>query len=79
MLYNSVTIKQIKMWIFIKKKFLFYSCLILPGKHCSAVRKQWLPNTNYNNPTNWNKGRVPCDGDNVQLDRVRALIYTIII
>ncbi|XP_078383006.1 protein amnionless-like isoform X1 [Oculina patagonica] len=50
--------------------FWLFTCLLL-GKQCSAVTKQWLPNTNYNNPANWNKGRVPCDGDNVQLDKVR--------
>ncbi|XP_020604345.1 protein amnionless-like [Orbicella faveolata] len=44
------------------------TCLLL-GKQCLAVTKQWLPDTNFNNPANWNKRRVPCDGDNVQLAR----------
>lgn len=44
------------------------TCLLL-GKQCLGVTKKWLPNTNFNNPANWNKGRVPCDGDNVQFDR----------
>ena len=55
---------------------LFLTYLIFfPGKQCLAVTKQWLPDTNFNNPANWNKGRVPCDGDNVQLARVSAVIY----
>jgi len=44
------------------------TCLLL-GKQCLAVTKKWLPNTNFNNPANWNKGRVPCDQDDVQLDK----------
>ena len=41
------------------------------GNQCLAVTKQWLPNTNFDNPANWNKGRVPCAKDRVQLHGVR--------
>lgn len=45
---------------------LFLTYLLL-GNQCLAVTKQWLPDTNYDNRANWNNGRVPCDGDSVQL------------
>lgn len=52
-----------------KKELIFswiFTCLLL-GNQCLAVTKQWLPNTNFDNPANWNKGRVPCAKDRVQL------------
>ncbi|KAK2560057.1 Protein amnionless [Acropora cervicornis] len=39
------------------------------SNECTAVTKRWLPNTNFNNSANWDKGRVPCVGDNVQLNQ----------
>ena len=27
--------------------------------------KRWLPNTNFENPKNWNDGRLPCHNDRV--------------
>ncbi|XP_015771853.1 PREDICTED: uncharacterized protein LOC107350143 [Acropora digitifera] len=42
---------------------------LLLGNECTAVTKRWLPNTNFNNSANWDKGRVPCVGDNVQLNQ----------
>jgi hypothetical protein len=30
-----------------------------------GVTKQWIQNTNYDNPKNWNIGRLPCDLDTV--------------
>lgn len=32
----------------------------------SALFKQWIPNTNYENKTNWDKGAVPCGNDRVE-------------
>lgn len=32
----------------------------------SALYKQWIPNTNYENKTNWDKGAVPCGNDRVE-------------
>lgn len=31
-----------------------------------ALYKQWVPDTNYENKTNWDKGAVPCGNDRVQ-------------
>ncbi|KAG5279517.1 hypothetical protein AALO_G00078630 [Alosa alosa] len=31
----------------------------------SALYKQWIPDTNYENATNWDKGSVPCGTDRV--------------
>lgn len=31
----------------------------------SAVYKQWIPDTNFENATNWDKGSVPCGSDQV--------------
>ncbi|XP_061568183.1 protein amnionless [Cololabis saira] len=31
-----------------------------------ALYKQWIPDTNYENTTNWDKGTVPCGNDIVQ-------------
>lgn len=32
----------------------------------SGLYKQWIPNTNYENETNWDKGTVPCGNDRVE-------------
>lgn len=32
----------------------------------NALYKQWIPDTNYENKTNWGKGTVPCGNDIVQ-------------
>lgn len=32
----------------------------------SALFKQWIPDTNYENKTNWDKGAVPCGNDRVE-------------
>ena len=35
----------------------------MPGVR--SVTKTWLPNTNYDNPRNWDLQRVPCKADRV--------------
>ncbi|XP_059814789.1 protein amnionless isoform X7 [Hypanus sabinus] len=30
-----------------------------------AFYKQWIPNTNFNNASNWDKGKIPCKNDRV--------------
>ena len=47
-----------------------YLLLVLLVHQCSASIKKWLPNTNFNNPANWDKRRVPSDGEDVMLDKV---------
>ncbi|XP_061469261.1 protein amnionless [Rhineura floridana] len=45
-------------------KTLLFFCifLYLLGVLC-AVYKQWIPNTNFENASNWDQGRVPCAND----------------
>ncbi|XP_038133348.1 protein amnionless [Cyprinodon tularosa] len=39
----------------------------------NALYKQWIPNTNYENKTNWDKGDVPCGSDIVQFSSQRKV------
>ncbi|MEQ2178955.1 hypothetical protein GOODEAATRI_019519 [Goodea atripinnis] len=38
-----------------------------------ALYKQWIPDTNYENKTNWDKGDVPCGSDRVQFSSQRKV------
>ncbi|XP_078089322.1 protein amnionless [Mustelus asterias] len=38
-----------------------------------ALYRQWIPDTNFNNATNWDKGRIPCKNDRVQFPRDKSL------
>lgn len=38
-----------------------------------ALYKQWIPDTNYENKTNWDKGAVPCGSDTVQFSAQRKV------
>lgn len=39
----------------------------------SALYKQWIPDTNYENKTNWDKGAVPCGNDIIQFSSQRRV------
>lgn len=39
---------------------LFFLCLLGPAL---AIYRQWIPNTNFENTTNWDKNSVPCGSD----------------
>ncbi|KAM9843018.1 protein amnionless [Aulostomus maculatus] len=39
---------------------LLLFCLVGAG---NALYKQWIPDTNYENKTNWDKGTIPCGND----------------
>ncbi|NXX13392.1 AMNLS protein, partial [Podargus strigoides] len=39
----------------------------------AAVYKQWIPNTNFETASNWDKGRVPCASDVVHFDKNKVL------
>lgn len=39
----------------------------------NALYKQWIPDTNYENKTNWDKGDVPCGSDTVQFPARRKV------
>lgn len=39
----------------------------------SALYKQWIPDTNYENKTNWDKGAVPCGNDIIQFSAQREV------
>ncbi|XP_072424652.1 protein amnionless [Chiloscyllium punctatum] len=38
-----------------------------------ALYKQWVPDTNFNNITNWDKGRTPCKNDRVFFPQDKSL------
>ena len=40
-----------------------------------SVVKRWRQNTNYDNPENWNVGRLPCDGDKLAFPPVSPPIF----
>ncbi|KFO15304.1 Protein amnionless, partial [Balearica regulorum gibbericeps] len=39
----------------------------------AAVYKQWLPNTNFETASNWDKGRVPCASDMVRFEKHKVI------
>lgn len=45
-------------------------CLFSPA---FALYKQWIPDTNYENATNWDKGSVPCGNDRVYFQSERRV------
>ncbi|NXF75115.1 AMNLS protein, partial [Sclerurus mexicanus] len=46
--------------------------LLLPGA-ATAVYKQWVPNTNFETASNWDKGRVPCASDVVHFEKDKVV------
>lgn len=49
---------------------LLFFCLVGAA---DALHKQWIPDTNYENKTNWDKGAVPCGNDRVQFPAQRKV------
>lgn len=41
--------------------------LIYKSTTTEAVTKTWTQNTNFDNPKNWNVGRLPCETDTISL------------
>ncbi|NXJ94588.1 AMNLS protein, partial [Corythaixoides concolor] len=46
--------------------------LLLPAA-AAAVYKQWIPNTNFETASNWDKGRVPCANDVVHFEKNKVV------
>ncbi|XP_041070131.1 protein amnionless [Carcharodon carcharias] len=44
-----------------------------PVEVSDALYRQWIPDTNFNNVTNWDKGRIPCKTERVQFPRDKSL------
>ncbi|CAH1792522.1 unnamed protein product [Owenia fusiformis] len=42
---------------------------------CNAVYKRWIPNTDFNNPSNWDLGRVPCKNNRIVFPESAPLVY----
>lgn len=59
------TFKMLKM-----AQVLLICCLV---GATNALYKQWIPDTNYENKTNWDKGEVPCGSDTVQFSSQRKV------
>ncbi|KFV12466.1 Protein amnionless, partial [Tauraco erythrolophus] len=39
----------------------------------AAVYKQWIPNTNFETASNWDKGRVPCASDVIHFEKNKVI------
>ncbi|KAJ7345208.1 hypothetical protein JRQ81_001158 [Phrynocephalus forsythii] len=50
-------------------KALFFSILLNHLGASGAVYKQWIPNTNFENASNWDRGHVPCATDVILFDK----------
>ncbi|XP_067847871.1 protein amnionless [Heptranchias perlo] len=48
-------------------------CFSLLFHVSGALYRQWIPDTNFNNVTNWDKGRIPCKNDRVQFPKDKSL------
>ncbi|NXT34579.1 AMNLS protein, partial [Pelecanoides urinatrix] len=46
--------------------------LFLPAA-AAAVYKQWIPNTNFETTSNWDKGRVPCASDIIHFEKNKVV------
>lgn len=47
----------------LRHNVLLFLCILNP--FANALYKQWIPDTNFENATNWDKGSVPCGNDQV--------------
>ncbi|KAM6905199.1 protein amnionless [Xenentodon cancila] len=52
------------------REVLFLFCFV---GATNALYKQWIPDTNYENATNWDKGEVPCGNDIVKFSAKRKV------
>ncbi|XP_030070163.1 protein amnionless isoform X2 [Microcaecilia unicolor] len=50
-----------------------YLLFLLLINVAGAVYKQWIPNTNFENASNWDKNRVPCPGDTIIFENSKKL------
>ncbi|KAM6394081.1 protein amnionless [Pluvialis apricaria] len=55
-----------------KRLFFLLSVLQLLAA-ATAVYKQWIPNTNFETASNWDKGRVPCASDVVHFEKSKVV------
>ncbi|XP_025967210.2 protein amnionless isoform X1 [Dromaius novaehollandiae] len=55
-----------------KSLFFLLGCLQLLAA-AVAVYKQWLPNTNFETASNWDKGRAPCASDVIHFERDKVV------
>ncbi|XP_002737155.1 protein amnionless-like [Saccoglossus kowalevskii] len=46
-------------------KLVIFTFLAFRYCRSESDTKQWIPNTNYDNPNNWNVGRLPCHNDHI--------------
>ncbi|XP_008942072.1 PREDICTED: protein amnionless, partial [Merops nubicus] len=55
-------------------KDLFFLLLVLQLlAAATAMYKQWIPNTNFETASNWDKGRVPCASDIVHFEKNKVI------
>ncbi len=57
----------------LRHNVLLFLCILPFAK---ALYKQWIPDTNFENATNWDKGSVPCGNDQVVfLAQMKVSVY----
>jgi len=56
---------------------IFYFCIgaLLSLVSIEAKIVRWVPNTNTNNPNNWNTGQVPCSNEHIHFPATSPSIY----
>ncbi|XP_077086760.1 protein amnionless [Siphateles boraxobius] len=55
----------------LRHNVLLFLCILNP--YATALYKQWIPDTNFENATNWDKGSVPCRNDQVVFQAQRKV------
>ncbi|XP_009998101.1 PREDICTED: protein amnionless [Chaetura pelagica] len=55
------------------KSLLFLLGILQLLAAAAAVYKQWIPNTNFETASNWDKGRVPCANDVVHFEKSKVI------
>ncbi|XP_005520168.2 PREDICTED: protein amnionless [Pseudopodoces humilis] len=55
------------------KPLLFLLAILQLLAATAAVYKQWIPNTNFETASNWDKGRVPCARDVVHFEKDKVV------
>ncbi|XP_053802783.1 protein amnionless isoform X2 [Vidua chalybeata] len=55
------------------KRLLFLLGILQLLAATAAVYKQWIPNTNFETASNWDKGRIPCARDVVHFEKDKVV------
>lgn len=53
-----------------------FASLLLPAA-ARAAYKQWIPNTNFETASNWDKERVPCASDVIHFEKNKVPVMSL--